>query len=329
MRRLALAASVLALSGCLRMPDPPVAPAALKADVPLGPPPYLQNVQTDDRPPLEQATSLLSGADTFSFVTGSDHVLALRLMLASEAGRAALATVALSRTVAGQLYGWCGLKALGNGDADRLAATILRDGDEVVVFDADLHHRRKAAWVVRRATGTGFCESLAPPGAVDPWVEAEKKIVRLRPSAFPDVPRVVRDDLERRGCRIPQTPSGGRWQNLVPGRFTGPRAMDWAALCSRAGSSSILVYPNGTAQGVLELSREQDRGYLQQGADAIVYSRQISPATPAYIRVKNHPSLVPGLPRFDHDGITDAFVERASTVWFRSAGRWLKLLGAD
>jgi hypothetical protein len=139
----------------------------------------------------------------------------------------------------------------------------------------------------------------------------------------------VRDDLERRSCRIPQTPSGGRWQNIVTGRFTGARALDWAALCSRDGHSRILVYPNGVVLGVLELARESDRGYLQQDADAIVFSRQISAASPAYIRVKNHPTLVPGLPRFDHDGINDAFAGKASTVWFRSAGRWIKLLGAD
>ena len=139
----------------------------------------------------------------------------------------------------------------------------------------------------------------------------------------------MRDDLERRGCRIPQTPGDGRWQNIVSGRFTAPRALDWAALCSRTGASSILLYPNGMGRGVLEVHRAQDRGYLQQGVDGIVFSRQISAASPAYIRVKNHPTLVPGLPRFDHDGINDAFVGKASTVWFRSAGRWLKLLGAD
>ena len=326
MRRVA-AAGLVVLAACTRVPDVPPPPASVDGDIPLGPPRYALGLRTEENlSPVDRSVRALR-ADVFSFIRASPQVEALELLIQTE--NVSLLTANSDAGPAARLYHWCGLRATDPANAAETGARLLKSREPVVVFDADLHHTRTVGWVARRAMDTGFCESLAPEAAGDPWAKAERAIVRLRPMAFPDVPQVVRDDLERRGCRIPQTPGGDRWQNIVPGRFIGPRAMDWAALCSRAGASTILVYPNATTRGVLEVHRADDRGYLQQEPDAIVYSRQISVATPAYIRVKNHPTLVPGLPRFDHDGITDAFTGKASTVWYRSAGRWLKLLGAD
>jgi hypothetical protein len=36
--------------------------------------------------------------------------------------------------------------------------------------------------------------------------EAERRIVRLSPTAFPELPRNVVRELQRRGCTVPQTP---------------------------------------------------------------------------------------------------------------------------
>ena len=323
MRRLTSAVALLAFAGCAQPADVALTSGSLPADIPLGPPRSAVRQQTENGlSPVDQAVRALR-SDVFSFIRASRQVEALELLIRTE--NVSLLASNSDAGPAARVYHWCGLRAVASRDADQYAAELARQRAPVVVFDADLHHTRTAAWVIRRATETGFCESLAPDVAADPWIEAERRIVRLRPAAFPDVPEVVRADLERRGCRIPQSPGGDRWQNIVSGRFTGPRAMDWAALCSRVGASAILVYPNGRTRGVLELHRADDRGYLQQDVTAIVFSRQISVATPAYIRVKNHPTLVPGLPRFDHDGINDAFVGKASTVWFRSAGRWLRI----
>jgi len=321
------AAGLVVLAACTQLPDAPPPPASVDRDIPLGPPRYAATPPADDNlSPVDRSVRALR-ADVFSFMRASPQVQALELLIQTE--NVSLLTANDDAGPAARLYQWCGLRATDPASAEETGARLLKSRAPVAVFDADLHHTRTAGWVTRRAMETGFCESLAPEAAGDPWVKAERGIIRLRPSAFPEVPQAVRDDLVRRGCRIPQTPGGDRWQNIVPGRFTGPRAMDWAALCSRASASTILVYPNGRARGVLEVHRADDRGYLQQQADDIIYSRQISAATPAYIRVKNHPTVVPGLPRFDHDGINDGFVGKASTVWYRSAGRWLKLLGAD
>ena len=326
MRGVAAAAGLVVLAACTQLPDVPPPSSSVDGDIPLGPPRYARQQTDDNLSPVERAVRSLR-SDEFSFFRASPQVEALGLLIQSE--NVSLLSANSDAGPAARLYHWCGLRATNPAQAEETGARLLKSREPVVVFDADLHHTRTVGWVARRAMETGFCESLAPEAGGDPWVKAERGIVRLRPLAFPDVPQPVRDDLERRGCRIPQTPGGDRWQNVVPGRFTGPRASDWAALCSRSSASAILVYPNGMARGVLEVHRADDRAYLQQNADAIVFSRQISVATPAYIRVKNHPSLVPGMPRIDHDGVNDAFLGKASTVWYRAGGRWLKLLGAD
>jgi hypothetical protein len=326
-RSRAVAAGLVVLCACTQLPDVPPPSASVDGDIPLGPPRYALGLRTEEKlSPVDRSVRSLR-ADVFSFIRASPQVEALELLIQTE--NVSLLTANSDAGPAARLYHWCGLRATDPASAEDPGTRLLKSRDPVMVFDADLHHMRTVGWVARRAMETGFCESLAPEVAGDPWVKAERGIVRLRPSAFPEVPQAVRDDLERRGCRIPQTPGGDRWQNIVPGRFAAARASDWAALCSRSGVSTILVYPNGTARGVRQVHRADDRGYLQQDVNGIVFSRRISAATPAYIRVKNHPTLVPGLPRFDHDGINDAFVGKASTVWYRSAGRWLKLLGAD
>lgn len=37
----------------------------------------------------------------------------------------------------------------------------------------------------------------------------------------------------------------------------------------------------------------------------------------------------PEPPPIDHQGIDDAFLEKASTTWYYDGGRWLQLQGAD
>jgi len=37
----------------------------------------------------------------------------------------------------------------------------------------------------------------------------------------------------------------------------------------------------------------------------------------------------PTPPQIDHQGIDDAFIEKASVTWYFDGGSWLKLTGAD
>jgi hypothetical protein len=106
--------------------------------------------------------------------------------------------------------------------------------------------------------------------------EAERRIVRIAPSAFPGLPENLAKEMERLGCTIPQTYTLHP-NNAVQGEYSKPGQKDWAVLCSIKGTSSILVFWNGSEKNPAELNPREDRNYLQSSSDnEIVYSRAIS-----------------------------------------------------
>jgi hypothetical protein len=162
------------------------------------------------------------------------------------------------------------------------------------------------------------------------WTQADLATVRLDPERFVDMPGRLRRELKRRGCTIPQTFVGGAPHNVIWGRFRNTKDVDWAVLCSRGRTSSIIVFWGGSPDAAEELSSAPDAGYLQgTGGGSIGYSRAIGVASPAYIRRMHHSFGGPVPPRLDHDGIDNAFVEKASTVMYWHEGRWLRLTGMD
>ena len=81
---------------------------------------------------------------------------------------------------------------------------------------------------------------------------------------------------------------------------------------------------------VAELATLPDANFLQvvDGAGGVGFSRLLSVASPDHIR--GHAARVGGLrAAIDHDGIEDAFVEKASSIWYWSGGKWSQLPGAD
>jgi hypothetical protein len=40
--------------------------------------------------------------------------------------------------------------------------------------------------------------------SADVWEKADQAVLRLAPSAFPTLPPIIKHDLERRGCTVPQ-----------------------------------------------------------------------------------------------------------------------------
>lgn len=152
------------------------------------------------------------------------------------------------------------------------------------------------------------------------------------------MPAEVRRDLERRGCRIPQSYLDSLPHNAMRGAITATGRADWAVLCSIAGGSRILVYQHVVGRvadttHVDSLNAARDASYLQGG---------VKPGAPSGIGFSRHIDLVPiarirsGLrqlgernPRVDHAGIEDAFLEKASEVLYLVNGTWRKLPGAD
>ena len=160
--------------------------------------------------------------------------------------------------------------------------------------------------------------------------EAERRVVRLPPAAYNELPRNVIRELQRQGCTIPQEAFTKSRNNVIKGQFAKPGQTDWAVLCSLNGVSKILVFWNGSDQNPAELARFEDRIYLE-GIDEnqIGFGRRIGVVGRDFIM--RHYRAYGGTkpPAIDHQGIDDAFIEKASVVWYFYAGKWLKLTGAD
>jgi hypothetical protein len=189
---------------------------------------------------------------------------------------------------------------------------------------------------IRAASLALFCISIMPAGAQLPadlqrrFDEAERRIVRLPPTAFPELPGGVIHELERRGCTIPQEAFSKGRNNVIRGQFAKPGQTDWAVLCSVKGVSAILVFWNGSRKDPAEIARLEDRNYLQgMDENQIGFSRGIGVVGSDFI--VRHYNAYGGTkpPPLDHQGIDDAFLEKASVVWYFYAGNWLKLTGAD
>ena len=117
---------------------------------------------------------------------------------------------------------------------------------------------------------------------------------------------------------------------MIRGTFTKPGQVDWAVLCSCQRTSRILVFRGGGLHQVDELGPRADLEFLQVvGPDQIGFSRALAVASVEYIR--EHSTRYGGSEPFvlTHAGINDAFVEKASIVWYWHQGKWLQLAGAD
>jgi hypothetical protein len=160
--------------------------------------------------------------------------------------------------------------------------------------------------------------------------EAERRIVRLSPTAFLELPRSVVGELQHRGCTIPQTAYTKERSNVIKGQFAKPGQSDWAVLCSVKGTSSILVFWNGSEKNLAELARQQDRTYLE-GIDEnhIGFGRDIEVVGRDFIVDHYKAYGGPKPPPIDHEAINDAFIEKASVVHYFYRGKWLELQGAD
>jgi hypothetical protein len=161
---------------------------------------------------------------------------------------------------------------------------------------------------------------------------AERKIIRLPPSAFSMLPAPVVGELQRRGCTVPQEAfsNSKKPNNVVTGHFARPAQIDWAVLCSIKGASSILVFWRGSAENPADLARAEDKGFLQGlGGDKIGFSRGIGPVDSSFILERYRAYGGPKPPPIDHQGIDDAFLGKASGVHYFFNGKWLQLTGSD
>lgn len=152
----------------------------------------------------------------------------------------------------------------------------------------------------------------------------------LSPAAFVQLPMTIVRALEERACTIPQSFADPEPHNVVQGELRQQGQTDVAVLCSRDGDSSILVFWNSSASSVTELATRSDAVCLQGiGGGDVGYSRQITLVGREFILDHHRAYGGPEPPSIDHQGINDAFVEKASIVHYYHEGMWLELTGAD
>ena len=76
-------------------------------------------------------------------------------------------------------------------------------------------------------------------------------------STVSDFPAPVLQELQGRGCKVPDKRSRGV---IIHGEFFRPGQSDWAVLCSTKKSASLLVFPNGSREHV-EVLETMPRSY--------------------------------------------------------------------
>jgi len=162
------------------------------------------------------------------------------------------------------------------------------------------------------------------------WENANRKVLRLAATSFPQLPDSVKNYLIQNGFEIPQAASLKEPHNVIKGQFIRPGQFDWSILVSKNFHSTILIFPNSSTDGVIQLAQNEDRNFLQVLSPGIIgFGRLINPANREYIlnHYKEYGGSKP--PAIDHEGINDIFVGKSSVVLYFYNGKWLTLTGAD
>lgn len=158
--------------------------------------------------------------------------------------------------------------------------------------------------------------------------QATPYLIRHLPvSSFPGLPEAVQDELNRRGCLIPQTYEAHRPENVVHGSLEQPGSSDWAALCSADGTVSLLVFfASRPAQDPLELASAPETERLQTHPpdNVLGFNWGIDAATPEDVH-EAQAGLDPRPPRVDHDALADSTVDRRTIYHFYARGAWTLL----
>ena len=159
--------------------------------------------------------------------------------------------------------------------------------------------------------------------------QAIGKIRRLPVEAFPELPPAIAGVLRARNCRVPQPSASGAARNVIRGEFFARGEAGWAVLCSVNNSTALLAFRNGHDTHPDIVTTGDDRSYLEVNNDSVNYLREITAAGREFIMRHYRAYGGPAPPPIDHQGIDDAFLEKASITWYFHKGKWLRLQGAD
>ncbi|MCL4783651.1 MAG: hypothetical protein KJZ70_11515 [Bryobacterales bacterium] len=133
-----------------------------------------------------------------------------------------------------------------------------------------------------------------------------------------------------RNCTVPQPSPEGVARNVIRGEFFAKGESGWAVLCSVNHLTALLAFRNDHDTNPQTIATREDLGFVEVlGNGKAGYSREIRAVGRDFIMGHYRAYCGPEPPPIDHQGIDDAFLEKASITWYYDGGRWLQLQGAD
>jgi hypothetical protein len=152
-------------------------------------------------------------------------------------------------------------------------------------------------------------------------------VIRHLPiSSFPDLPPAIQQQLDHRGCLIPQTYEAHGPENVVHASLERPGSSDWAILCSARGTVSLLVFFGDDSSQTFTLASapETERLQTHDPSGVLGFNWGIDPASPEQIHDAQLPMRHPP-PRLDHDALADTLVDRHTVYHFYLKSAWIVL----
>lgn len=168
-------------------------------------------------------------------------------------------------------------------------------------------------------TGTAPCQGQKPDnvvreGIIPGPVMCHYRIRLLPISSFPQLPTQVAQQLDQKGCMIPQTYEAHEPENVIQGSFEKTGSKDWAALCSINGVTTLYVFFQSNFGTPIPLRHQPDNQWL--GVEwSLDYGSAWGIATRPARMIHPRGSA-------DHDGIEDSNIEQSSTIHYYDKGRW-------
>lgn len=158
-------------------------------------------------------------------------------------------------------------------------------------------------------------------------VSKESAIRRVQLADVKDLPAEFLENLNVRGCTIPQFDFGddgagveAETNNVIHGEFTRRGQEDWAVLCSNGKTSTIVIFWGKATACPASLARLDDAHYLKAGKDKkLHYSRSIRALGESGLDER---AGLTGLRPLKHEGIDDRFVGKSSAFFYCDAGKW-------
>jgi hypothetical protein len=148
-------------------------------------------------------------------------------------------------------------------------------------------------------------------------------IRHLPVSSFPDLPLSIQEQLNQRGCLIPQTYAAHGPENVVHGSLERPGSSDWAVLCSAQGTVSLLVFFTSEAAPptVLATALETARLQTHDPTGVLGFNWGIDSATPEQVH-EAQSNINPRPPRLDHDALADSVVDYQTVYHYFTRNAW-------